>query len=170
MDFIASRQPDCSFKIVGHAISQHSYGFAFRKDSKWKTPISQLILQYKKRDFFHRLRKKWFTGVCAHKEKMSTQAYKMEFKHFSGLFFACSMGMVACFMLLVTEHAFQRFNRKILTTYNLDSISQNSVREMMQQGDSMVKINVLRQMQPTGQVIESFGSPSVSNIEQFENN
>lgn len=149
MDFLASRQPDCSFKIVGRSIKLHSYGFGFTKGSKWKTPISKLILQYKKRDFFHRLRKKWFGGVCADKQKSTAVAYQMEFKQFSGLFFSCSLAMLSCFGLLIVEHFFYRFNRKILTTYTFDSSHNNSVRQMMQSGNSMVRIHRLRHRQHT---------------------
>lgn len=168
MDFMASRQPECAFKIVGRAIKHQSYGFGFRKGSKWKNPISQLILKYKKRDYFHSLRKKWFSGVCANKLKSSTKAYQMEFKHFSGLFLACTLCVVCCFMLLLVEHMFYRFNRKIPSTYSLDS-SNNSVREMTRNGNSMIRINKLKHrntIEKTKQeVVETF-----TNVLAFNNN
>ncbi|XP_031570969.1 glutamate receptor ionotropic, NMDA 3A-like [Actinia tenebrosa] len=141
IDLTASKQPDCSFKIVGHAITMHGYGFAFPKNSKWTTPISQLMLKYERRDYFRHLRKKWFTGVCDNSKEAQSKAYRMEFQHFSGLFLVSSIAFVICFALLIVEVFLNRCRRKILTTYNLKQ-SPNSVRELTGTNLAVIRLSV----------------------------
>lgn len=119
----------------------HGYGFAFRKNSKWKTPISQLMLKYERRDYFRRLRKKWFTGICDNTKEAQSKAYRMEFQHFSGLFLFSLIAVVLCFVFLIAELFLNRCRRKILTTYNLEQ-SPNSVRELTGTNLAVVRLSI----------------------------
>jgi hypothetical protein len=141
IDLTASKQPDCAFKIVGRAISMHGYGFAFKRNSKWKTPISQLLLKYERRDYFRRLRKKWFTGICDKSKEVHSKAYRMEFQHFSGLFLFSSIAVILCFVLLIVELFLNRCRRRVLTTYNLEH-SPNSVRELTGTNVSVIRLSI----------------------------
>ena len=48
--------PGCSFKVVGNPIITVAYAIGFPKNSKWRDPVSNLLLKYQKIDYFRKLK------------------------------------------------------------------------------------------------------------------
>ncbi|XP_048577111.1 glutamate [NMDA] receptor subunit 1 [Nematostella vectensis] len=122
LDLTASKQPDCSFRIVGRPISMQGYGVAFQKGSRWTQPISQLMLKYDRRDFFRKITQKWFAGVCKESQTSAAKAEAMDIKQFTGLFYFCLGASLICAILLVVEFILHKFRRRKLVKYRIDKV------------------------------------------------
>lgn len=141
LDLAASKQADCSFRIIGRPIKMNTLGIVFRRGSKWIEPITNLLLKYERKDHFRKLRQKWFSGVCANAET-TNKANELAAKHFGGLFLVCLAAIVICGMLLIIELVWYRFLKRFLTSYNVKQVehlnlnheialSRTNIRELL---------------------------------------
>ena len=104
--------PGCSFKVVGKPIITVAYGMGFPKNSKWRDPVSSLLLKYQRIDYFRKLKEKWFRGGCFFTGRSSQSAEEMKPVNFGGLFLILGGAMVLCFFILLGEYLWSRHERK----------------------------------------------------------
>ena len=112
IDLGASKMPGCSFKVVGNPIITVAYAIGFPKNSKWRNPVSNLLLKYQKIDYFRKLKEKWFRGGCFYTGRSSQSAEEMKPVNFGGLFFILGGAIVVCFLILLGECLWSRHERK----------------------------------------------------------
>lgn len=112
IDLGAAKMPGCSFKVVGSPIVTKAYAVAFPKESKWKDPVTNLLLKYQRKDYFRKLKDKWFKGGCLHSKGSPQSAYKMKPKYLHGLFLICCGAVGTCFVILFGEYLWSRRKKK----------------------------------------------------------
>ncbi|XP_022780986.1 glutamate receptor ionotropic, NMDA 1-like [Stylophora pistillata] len=112
IDLGASKMPGCSFKVVGKPIFNAPYGLAFPRNSKWRDPVSNLLLKYQRKDYFWKLKGKWFRGGCFFTSRTSKNAEEMRPVNFGGLFLVLGGTIVVCFFILLGEYLWSRHEQK----------------------------------------------------------
>lgn len=104
--------PGCSFKVVGDPIITKAFAVGFPKKSKWRVPVTNLLLKYEMKDYFRELQDKWFQGGCLHSKESHPNAYRTTPANLSGLFFIYFGALPTSFLILFAEYLWSRKERK----------------------------------------------------------
>ena len=104
--------PGCSFKVVGTPITTKAYAVGFPKESKWKDPVTNLLLKYQRKDYFRKLKDKWFKGSCLQSQGSPKSAYRMKPTYLRGLVLICCGAVATCFVILFGEYLWSRKQKK----------------------------------------------------------
>lgn len=87
-----NQERDCLLKMVDLKLSEMMLGFAIRKGSPWKHPISRKILKYIENGEVSKLNRKW-QGISCHDANKNLDGEKYPFQHFLGMY-ACLVGAI----------------------------------------------------------------------------
>lgn len=105
IEFIIERE--CNFTQIGGLLDSKSYGIATRKDSPYRTPLSQAILQLQESGMLHTLKDRWWKqkrggGACSDESKKGSAVNELSLANVGGVFvvllggFGFSMIMAIC--------------------------------------------------------------------------
>ena len=125
LEAAASRIHGCLFSIIEKPINRAASAFPFTRGSPWERPISRLIGEYTKREYFRELENKWFRTECMGRSNLMSKAHRLSIQHFGGLFLFCfAICPLICLLLLFIECLWYWKHRKIARKYALDDGGQ----------------------------------------------
>ena len=110
MELEASKIDGCPFVILTKPITTSVIGLGFPKGSKWKYPISELILKYQGKDFFRKLTAKWFKNKCDMGPNRAKKSSRLSFENVSGLFVVCAVTIAVCSVYVAMETLLYHLN------------------------------------------------------------
>ena len=94
----------CTAKLDGKLFAFGGLGFPIAKNSSWREPISQALLQMESKDEITQLFEKWKIVACkTHDGTQATTAYSMGLDEFAGFLFNTAMCCCGSFLILLLE-------------------------------------------------------------------
>ncbi|KAI1298750.1 Glutamate receptor ionotropic, kainate 2 [Halotydeus destructor] len=114
IEYIIER--NCNLTQIGSLLDSKGYGIATRKDSPYRTPLSQAILQLQESGMLHSLKDRWWKqkrggGACADDSKKGSTVNELSLGNVGGVFVVLLGGFA--FSLIVALCEFMWRARKL---------------------------------------------------------
>ena len=104
LSYYIAADKKCGLKLDGKLFVPGGLGFALRKNSSWRDPISQALLQIESRDEISQLFEKWKIVACKNLDgTQALTAYSMGLDEFAGFLFNTAMCCCGSFLILLLE-------------------------------------------------------------------
>ncbi|XP_073009428.1 glutamate receptor 3.7 [Typha latifolia] len=103
------------FGIIGQPFTRSGWGFAFQRDSQLVIDMSRAILELSENGDLQMIHKKWFCKTnCAALISHDSEAERLHFSSFSGLYLVCGIATVLSLIifLLRSIRQFKRYSRR----------------------------------------------------------
>lgn len=166
IEYIVER--NCNLTQIGGLLDSKNYGIATRKDSPYRTPLSQAILQLQESGMLHTLKDRWWKqkrggGACSDDSKKGSAVNELSLANVGGVFVVLLGGLA--FSILMAWCEFMWRARK--STSSAPDGSKSMCNEMVKDikfalsCQSSTKAVVRRRSREDGKLEEcgSFGLP-----------
>jgi len=106
IEYIVER--NCNLTQIGSLLDSKNYGIATRKDSPYRTPLSQAILQLQESGMLHTLKDRWWKqkrggGACSDDNKKGSAVNELSLANVGGVFVVLLGGFACSFIMAVFE-------------------------------------------------------------------
>lgn len=106
IEYIVER--NCNLTQIGGLLDSKGYGIATRKDSPYRTPLSQAILQLQESGILHTLKDRWWKqkrggGACADDAKKGSAVNELNLGNVGGVFVVLLGGLASSFFVAACE-------------------------------------------------------------------
>lgn len=88
------------FKVQRDDLRKGGYGFAMKKNFKWKHQINKAILRYRESPKSTTLQEKWFSVP----PQITAKSTRLGLYNFGGLIFILCFTVMLCFLMLIPEN------------------------------------------------------------------
>ena len=106
IEYIIER--NCNLTQIGSLLDSKGYGIATKKDSIYRTPLSQAILQLQESGVLHTLKDRWWKqkrggGACADDSKKGSAVNELNLGNVGGVFVVLLGGLAFSMFMAICE-------------------------------------------------------------------
>lgn len=106
IEYIVER--NCNLTQIGGLLDSKGYGIATKKDSPYRTPLSQAILQLQESGVLHTLKDRWWKqkrggGACSDESKKGSAVNELSLGNVGGVFVVLLGGLAFSLLMALCE-------------------------------------------------------------------